>query len=126
MCGGRRLEGAVLAPLTPSPLCRFTSADVYLFNSLAGIRPHPAAVAFDRAVILPRPPPPSAGLSWVNASITTVRGVISVSWELFANGTFVLHATTPPNMDVDVVLPDGSAHNPGSGTHAFACDACVL
>jgi hypothetical protein len=104
---------------------RFTSADVYLFDSLAGIRVHPSAVAFDRVVIQPRPPSPSAGLSWVNASITTVRGVVGVAWELNASGSFRLQETTPPNMDVEVVMPDGTSHSPGSGTHVFECDACV-
>ena len=101
--------------------CRFTSADVYLFKSLAGIRVHPEAIAFNRVTIQPRPPPVSLGLSWVNASITTVRGPVSVAWTLATNGTLVLSTSTPPNMDVDVLLPDGATYSPGSGNHVFSC-----
>lgn len=94
---------------------------MWLFDSLAGIRVLPDAIAFSRAVIQPRPPPASAGLTWVNASVTTVRGIVSAAWNLFSNGTFSLTATTPPNMDVAILMPDGSVYSPGSGTHAYTC-----
>ena len=93
----------------------FTSADVWLFQGLAGIQPHPAARAFDRVLIKPRPPPPTAGLTWCNASLTTVRGVVATSWTLAADGHFVLTVTTPPNMDVELWLPGAASATPVSG-----------
>jgi hypothetical protein len=99
----------------------YASADVYFFNSLGGIRPSRGAVAFDSVVIRPLPPPASAGLAWLNASITTVRGIVNSSWTLDEAGHFTLTTVTPPNMAVEVILPDGSQHRPGSGEHVFSC-----
>ncbi len=131
----------------------FTSAEVWFYQSLAGIQIHPSARGFDRVLIKPKPVagPPSlvlhianvsssysfffSDLSFVNASLVTVRGVIAVQWSLDAEShALVLNITIPPNMQATVYPPGQQAHvfSPsnaqsaipavelGSGRHSFS------
>ena len=82
----------------------FTSGEVYMYQALAGIQPHPAARGFDRVLIKPKPVP---DLTFVNASFESVRGVVEVRWTLQA-GAFDLHVVIPPNVVATVTLPGQS------------------
>ena len=77
----------------------FTSGETWLFQGLAGIQPHPAALAWSTVLFKPRPPPASAGLSWVNASLTTVRGVITSAWTLAPSGKVTSRISNPPSSE---------------------------
>jgi alpha-L-rhamnosidase len=99
----------------------FTSNEVFVYQGLAGIQPHPAAVGFDRVLIKPKPPM-DGSLASVSASLTTARGVISSSWEVFSNnGTFALTICVPPNVQAEVWLPASGSRMP-VGT----CCGCVF
>jgi len=95
----------------------FTSGEVFMFSGLAGIQLHPAAVAWDRVIFKPRPPPPGHGLDRVSASLQTPRGVVSSEWTLAADGGFDLTVCAPPGMRAEVWLP-------GSGARLDAGTCC--
>jgi alpha-L-rhamnosidase len=82
----------------------FTSNEVWAYQGLGGIQPHPSAVGFDRVLIKPAPPP--AGLAWVNATLRTVRGTVSSGWTVDP-GTGLLSgwACLPPNVVGEVWVP---------------------
>jgi alpha-L-rhamnosidase len=98
----------------------FGSSEVYFFHGLAGIVPHPEAVALDRILI--KPAPPGLALASVNASIETHRGLVSSSWRTFANGTFALTVCVPPNVRAEVWMPGAAGARFELGT----CCGCVF
>ena len=53
----------------------FSSSEVWLLQSVAGIQPHPAAKGFDRVLIKPSPP---TALEHASASFDSLRGRIQV------------------------------------------------
>jgi alpha-L-rhamnosidase len=97
----------------------FGSNEVYIFEGLAGIQPHPEAVGFDRVIFKPAPPP---GLEFVNATIATHRGLVASSWRAFANGTFALSVCVPPGVRAEVWLPGSSGARFEIGT----CCGCTF
>jgi alpha-L-rhamnosidase len=98
----------------------FGSSEVYLFQGLAGIVPHPEAVAFDRLII--KPAPPGLSLASVSASIETHRGLVSSAWRVFGNGTFELTVCVPPNVRAEVWMPGPAGTRFELGT----CCGCVF
>eukprot|EP01065_Artemidia_motanka_P025898 TRINITY_DN30832_c0_g1_i1.p1 TRINITY_DN30832_c0_g1~~TRINITY_DN30832_c0_g1_i1.p1 ORF type:complete len:944 (+),score=232.22 TRINITY_DN30832_c0_g1_i1:49-2832(+) len=104
----------------------FSSSEVWMLQSLAGVQPHPAARGMDRILVRPRPPMEMArrapgGKAWVKASYETVRGTVSVSWELRVDKAFSLNVTVPPNMHAHVIPPCGAAEFVVGGTYSNHC-----
>jgi alpha-L-rhamnosidase len=81
---------------------------LWLNETLAGIRPDPAAPAFTRFTIRPTP---VEGLDWVKASRQTPHGEIRVHWRR-SGVAFDLDATVPPNTTATIVLPGTLAKVP--------------
>lgn len=67
-------------------------------------------------------PTPGGGLTWARASIQTLYGEVSSSWEIEGD-VFRLEAQIPPNTTAEVCLPDGSAPFPAAaGLHSWRCN----
>jgi alpha-L-rhamnosidase len=64
-------------------------------------------------------PRPGGGLTWVKAAHESPYGVIHVAWRL-DDETLALDVTVPGGTSAEVVLPDGSAHAAGPGTHSWS------
>lgn len=87
---------------------------LWLYETLAGIRPEPDAPAFARFTIRPSV---VEGLDWVKASRQTPHGEIRVHWR--RNGEKLdLDATVPPNTAATIVLPGALSKLP-SGLRAL-------
>jgi len=81
----------------------FSSTEVWLLQTVAGIQPHPAARGMDHILIKPNPP---SQLQHASASFESPRGVTSVSWKRSSvNGTIHLSVTIPPNCRATVYVP---------------------
>lgn len=66
--------------------------------------------------------PHRCGLVHAKGSVCTPRGLVEVAWRV-ADGRFVLEATVPDGIPVDVALPDGSSHAFPGGRIALTCPA---
>ncbi|ARU44245.1 hypothetical protein CCB81_08825 [Armatimonadetes bacterium Uphvl-Ar2] len=62
----------------------------------------------------------NAELKFAKTRFDSVRGPISTEWRE-ANGKFQLTVSIPPNVRAEVVLPDGSTRQAGSGTWTYSC-----
>ena len=83
----------------------FSSTEVWLLQSVAGIQPHPSAKGMDHVLIKPSPPFP---LMHATASFESPRGVTRVSWSRFPPSSgvdFELNVTIPPNCIATVHVP---------------------
>ena len=87
----------------------------WIYQVVAGIRP--AKPGYSKVRI---EPVPGEGVDWVECSLESVRGQISVSWKL-TEGSFNLEVVVPDSVDATVVLPNGSRYEVGAGTHRFGC-----
>ena len=79
----------------------YASVAVWMHRYLAGIAVDETSSGFSRAIIKPHIPPQ---ITHAEATITTVRGTIAVSWRK-DNDTFTLDVTIPPNMTASIILP---------------------
>jgi alpha-L-rhamnosidase len=79
----------------------FGSVSEWFYKALAGIRPAPDAVGFDKIIIQPQP---VGDLKWVRASYNSVRGKIVSEWQRQA-GHFELHLLVPVGSSATLVLP---------------------
>ena len=61
----------------------FSSLEVWLLQSVAGIQPHPFARGMGRLLIKPNPP---SQLCYASASFESPRGVTTVSWRRSSKG----------------------------------------
>lgn len=86
----------------------------FLYSRVAGLEATSAAYKTFRVQ-----PIVGGGLTWAKASTRTPYGVVSSSWTLDSNGTFVLTVDVPVSTRAEVVLPDGSVHEVSNGTHTF-------
>ncbi|MCX5638970.1 MAG: alpha-L-rhamnosidase, partial [Planctomycetota bacterium] len=89
----------------------FGSVSEWFFKAIAGIRPHPEAVGFDRIIIRPEI---VGGLTWAKGSYKSVRGEIVSNWHL-ENSTLHLDITVPVNTNAMVYVP---AKNPEAVTES--------
>ena len=85
----------------------FSSTEVWLLQTIAGIQPHPAAKGMDHILIKPNPP---NQLQSVSASYESPRGITRVSWKQFSSSShhgysFELNVTIPPNCKATVSIP---------------------
>jgi hypothetical protein len=103
----------------------FTSNEVYAYQGLAGVQPHPSAVGYDRVLIKPSPPQ-DGSLQSVSASLTTVRGVVSSSWSVYSNGTFALTLCVPPNLKAEVWMPAKGGGWSAPAIDPGTCCGCVF
>jgi alpha-L-rhamnosidase len=97
----------------------FASADTWLYQGLAGIRPDPAGAGFKHVIIRPAvvgDPPSSgnsgaAGLAWVKAHHDSPYGRIVSNWKLetgnskLETGYWKLEITVPLNTTATVYVP---------------------
>jgi alpha-L-rhamnosidase len=71
-------------------------------------------------------PVPGGGLTWIECSYNSIRGLIVSNWKIAGN-VFTLDVTVPPNTTAVVTLPgkldDGtSTVKVGSGSYSFSCN----
>ena len=79
----------------------FGSVSEWFYKGLAGIKPAPEAVGFDKIIIAPQP---VGDLKWVNASYESVHGKIISEWTRDM-GRFKLHVRIPVGATATVVVP---------------------
>lgn len=91
----------------------------WLYRRVAGIEPLEGGYRRYRVA-----PLLGGGLSSAEGSVITPYGRASSSWAL-AEGRFSLTVEVPVSTRCTVVLPDGSEHERGSGTHEFACEVAA-
>lgn len=91
----------------------FASADTWLFQGLAGIRPDPAAPGFKRIVIKPAV---VGDLSWVKCHHDSPYGRIVSNWKREGDsstghraGKLTMEATIPANTAATLYVPTGDA-----------------
>ena len=110
----------------------FTSADNWLYQGLAGIRPDPAKPGFKNVVIKPAV---TGDITWVKASHDGPYGRITSHWKREEN-RLTMEVTIPPNSTATVYVPGNDARasggqkarvekgasvfSVGSGTHRFS------
>lgn len=94
----------------------FASADNWLYQGLAGIRPDPAGPGFKKIIIEPAI---VGDLKWVKAHHDSPYGRIAVSWQ--REGKKVkLDVEIPANTTATVVVPmGGGSKQVGPGKHQF-------
>jgi len=85
----------------------------WLHRDLAGLAP--AAPGYSRLRIAPHP---LEGFDFAEAEHLTPYGRASVRWERDGEDITV-EAVVPANTDADVILPDGTLHEVGSGAHRW-------
>lgn len=73
----------------------------WFYHDLAGIGGDPAGPGFKRIRIEPQP---VGEVTWVNASVESIRGRIASHWTR-AGGIFTLSVTVPPNTTATVFVP---------------------
>jgi alpha-L-rhamnosidase len=89
----------------------------WLYKMVAGIRP--AMPGYGRLLLQPTPGP---GLDWAKGSLVTRHGTVESGWRRTDSGIAV-DVVVPAGVEAEVVLPDGSRHTVGAGSHAFTSAA---
>jgi alpha-L-rhamnosidase len=98
----------------------FTSGSTYFFQSLAGIKLAPDALAANKLTLAPSIPPYASGLTFVNATWDTVAGTVSSAWQWVNASTLALQFTLPPNVQAQLTLPlSKRTLHVGSGSYSF-------
>lgn len=88
----------------------------WFYAGLAGIRLDPANSGMDHLLIHPEP---VGDVTWVKASLETVRGLVAVNWKI-EGGTFHLRVEIPPGTTADVTLPGATTPKAiGSGAYQY-------
>ncbi|TAE74753.1 MAG: hypothetical protein EAZ65_02735 [Verrucomicrobia bacterium] len=91
----------------------FTSADNWLYQGLAGIRPDPAKPGFKNVIIKPAV---VGDITWVKAHHDGPYGRISSHWQRDGD-RLRLDLTIPPNSSATVVLPGKAPQQVAAGSH---------
>jgi len=86
----------------------FGSIDAWFYKVLAGINIDPSAPGFEKIIIKPHV---VGDLKYVNASVNTIRGLVSSSWRK-EEGSLTLEVTIPVNSKGKVSIPDLGLENP--------------
>jgi alpha-L-rhamnosidase len=89
----------------------------WLHRCVAGLAP--AEPGYARLRVEPRP---LDGFAYASAEHLTPYGRAKVRWERVGD-EIAVEALVPANTSADVVLPDGSRHEVGSGTHRWTVAA---
>lgn len=93
----------------------FTSADNWLYQGLAGIRPDPAKPGFKNVIIQPAI---VGDITWVKAHHDGPYGRIAIEWKREADD-FTVEVTIPPNSTATVILPGLGKVGVRAGHHRF-------
>ena len=93
----------------------FTSADNWLYQGLAGIRPDPAKPGFKNVIIRPAI---VGDVTWAKASHDGPYGTITSHWKR-DGARITLKVGIPPNTTATVFLPGRQMRQVGSGRHQF-------
>ncbi len=78
----------------------FGSVDAWFYKGLAGINTDENAPGFEHIIIKPFIP---AGMSWVKASVNTIKGLVKSEWERVDN-KFTLKVTIPVNSTASIYI----------------------
>lgn len=89
----------------------------WIYRTLSGISA--AEPGFKQIRIQPRP---DASLTWAKTTYRSPYGPITTDWEQDGK-SFTLRAEIPCNTRAQIVLPDGTEHDVGSGSYTFTCPA---
>jgi alpha-L-rhamnosidase len=73
----------------------------WYYSHLAGIRHDQSEPGFKRSVIKPLL---TEGLEWARASLETVYGLLSSSWDI-TDGQFTMNISIPPNTRSEIHFP---------------------
>ncbi|MCG3128646.1 MAG: hypothetical protein CHACPFDD_03535 [Phycisphaerae bacterium] len=101
------------------------SVGEWMYRTILGINPDPAAPGFARVIIRPEP---GGGLRWARGTHRSIRGPISVSWRLndAAGGDdMTLDVSIPPGVVGEIVLPTTDAAGVREGDQPLAGRAGV-
>jgi len=93
----------------------FTSADNWLYEGLAGIRPDPAKPGFKNVIIQPAV---VGDIAWVKAHHDGPYGRIASEWKRTGDD-LVLDVSIPPNSTATIHVPGQPPRQVGSGQHHF-------
>jgi alpha-L-rhamnosidase len=85
--------------------CALGSCGDWLYENIGGIRRDPAAAAFKRIIIQPRP---GGGLTHAEAKYRSPYGLIATQWRI-EGGHFFLDVTIPVGTKATIVVPATSA-----------------
>lgn len=99
--------------------------DPWFYNVLAGIRPDVNFPGFKKFIIDPYIP--ETDLDWVKATVHTIHGTISSSWQKKSGG-LILEIKVPANTTATVYLPTNSGEKVielGSGEYSFSISDIV-
>ncbi|KJL24304.1 Bacterial alpha-L-rhamnosidase [Microbacterium azadirachtae] len=94
----------------------------YLHTHVLGLRQAPGSVGWRRILIAPTFVPE---VSHASGHHDGPQGRIDVAWTSNA-GVFTLETSIPPLTTAQVILPDGTEHAVGPGTHHFATAPSAL
>lgn len=89
----------------------------WLYRRVAGLEPVTGGYRRFRVA-----PVLGGGLTSAEAAVRTPFGEASSAWRLEC-GRFTLRVQVPVSATAEVVLPDGTSHDVGSGSHDFSCAA---
>ena len=92
----------------------------WIYRTVSGISG--AEPGFEKIRIQPRP---DASLSWAKTSYQSPYGVITTDWEQDGE-SFTLRVEIPCNTRAEVILPDGTTHEVGSGSYSFTCPSVAV
>ncbi len=66
-------------------------------------------------------PIPGGALTWAKASLSSPYGLISSSWTIEQDSIFHIDIQVPANTSCQLIFPDGTKKQLGSGSYVFSC-----
>jgi alpha-L-rhamnosidase len=91
----------------------------WMYATIAGLQP--LAPGYQHVLIAPKP---GGGLRHAAATLDTLHGRISVSWQVDDTG-FHLTTALPANTTAQATLPDGTQRQLAAGQHKLSCPFCL-
>jgi len=93
----------------------------FLYRVVGGIDICEDAPGYKRIKIQPRP---GGGLTWADTSVRTPYGKVGAAWRIDGH-VFSLTVDIPHNTSAEIILPDGTVQETGSGRHHLSCAIAV-
>lgn len=87
----------------------------WIYRNVVGI--NPADVAYKKILIAPNI---DDKMQWAESCHETVYGEVWSKWEK-VNGQFKLKVRIPCNTTAQIILPDATVYDIGSGEYSFSC-----
>ena len=84
------------------------SVGEWFYGWLGGIRPDPQQPGFKSTIVAPKP---VGDLTWAEASLNSLRGLVSTKWEK-KEGALNLHVSIPANASAMIHVPTMGKENP--------------